>query len=838
MVHDLRCVLRKRARPIRSSFDSDPERQAAGKRHSFSEAANAFVARSHALPLVLIVEDTHWADSGTLELIDFLAKAAAELRIMIVLTHREPIAGDNADVPVAMADLARNGAHAVKLERLSREDVFELVSTAPRQTALRAHEIERIADLSNGNPLFAEQLLREALEGGPEGDAGGVTIPSTLHDLITDRLRLLEPDERAVLLLASAVGRRFRPSLLATASPLHADVTTAVLERACALQLLEVKTSEPLTYGFYHALVREAIYREIPAAAAPAIHASLARAWEVLGRNGRTYSDIAHHWAAAGDFAKADEYYTMAGDAAMGLYAYTDAQRFYERALRYAHGGSLRRAILLARIAEAQYTIGALEEALVSLQEAFDIQRSEGSEAEAIRMLERIVIVQSRNYDTMSGVRVAESALDGLTTSVLPEARFGLLVTTAGLALSVGDAINAEVLLERASTARSAADPTLASAFHDVRARLNASRGRYGEAMSDFETSVRLARTVDGGDALIRVLTNAADVRALLGAFGDAVDLWTESYALARERHLGWRIPFCALGCASVLLTMGEVSRALEYVESAMRYDFDCRAVRVRAVEVGIPLGMLTGRDDIVERCDDPEIVERVFRSRDAFRVASLAAGYIPLLFQRERAGDARELLARATDVLRTGDESPALYVLLARHGSPGIVARARAALDGAALRSRDHVAHAFLPLFDAITKRRQRRVRASKERAALAAGRFEKLGLRYWQAIALEVAEQERRAIALLRGMGAVREALRIERSLASDRGSHLSRLTPREEQIAVLVREGMTNRQISTAFGISQHTVESHLKSIFNRLGIRSRWQISATAAGLQTE
>jgi DNA-binding CsgD family transcriptional regulator/tetratricopeptide (TPR) repeat protein len=462
------------------------------------------------------------------------------------------------------------------------------------------------------------------------------------------------------------------------------------------------------------------------------------------------------------------------------------------------------------------------------LQQAFDIYRAEGLEVEAIRVLERIVIVQSRNYDTEGGVRIAERALDSLDRGASSQAVFGLLITTAGLELSLGNVQHAKQLLDRAEACATVPGGIIGSGFHDVRARLHASRGQYPAALADFEASIRIARDIDGGDALIRVLTNAADLYALLGRTSEAVDLWAESFTLARARHLSWRIPFTAFGCAGVLIGLGDLQRALEYVEAAMRYDFESRAVRVRAAEVGIPLGMLLEREDIVERCDDSEILERVFASRDASRLASLAAAYVPLLMQRGATADAKALIGRAAGVLRSGDESPALYLHLARYASLGDLTDARKALENAARRSSDHVANAFLPMFDAITNRRQRRFRAAKEQAALAERRFGTLGLRYWQAVALELGDQERKATTLFRTIGAGWEVKRLEKVLT--KSSPISQMTPRENEVAELVRAGMTNRQISDRLRISEHTVESHLKSIFNRLGIRSRWQISA--------
>jgi ATP/maltotriose-dependent transcriptional regulator MalT len=449
-----------------------------------------------------------------------------------------------------------------------------------------------------------------------------------------------------------------------------------------------------------------------------------------------------------------------------------------------------------------------------------------------MRVLERIILIQSRNYETEAGVKAAERALDELALDLDSRVVFGLLVTTAGLQLSLGREVQAERLLKRAQSAAATDEDRLDSAFYDVRARLRGCHGEYADAMADFAESIRIARAMHGGDAAVRVLTNAADLYATLGRTEEALHLWTEAHDLSRVRHLGWRVPFTAFGLAGVLLNMGELARATGYVELALRYDSTARAVRVRAAEVGIPLGMLVGRVDIVTRCDDAEIVERVFSSHDAARLVSLAAAYIPLLLERGAVADAKSLLKRAAGMLASGDEPPMLYVLVAQHAALGGLAEARSALVKAAGRSAEHVANALLPLFDAVVSRRRRRIAASHEGAIRAAAMFRRSGMRLWEAMSVELAG-DARAVSFYKSMGAVREVTRLEAQTSPQMPAQ-GQLTPREAEVAVLVRENMSNREISDTLGITQHTVESHLKSIFNRLGIRSRWQIDRVLSG----
>jgi tetratricopeptide (TPR) repeat protein len=697
---------------IRAKLDADPDRYDDAKRQAFRDAAEAFTDVSGTAPLVLIIEDSHWADTGTLELLDYVASLAADHRIMLITTLREPASALPVAVARAVARLERQGAHAMRIVALSRADVVEMMSRGSGDTPLLPAEVDQIVEFADGNPLFVEQLTRDTIE-QRLGGSPGTPIPSTLRDLVTDRLRLLSTGEREVLLLASAIGRRFDPRLLVATGSLSEPETIAVLKRACELQLLAVKPEDPVVYGFYHSLVREAVYREIPPSRARAIHRLVALAWERLGANDRTFADLAYQWSAAEDFAKASEYNAAAGDAALRLFAYADALRFYERARDFDKTGGVRSAVLNERIAAAQYTIGSLEEALHSLRRAFEYYSGANLDEHAMRVLERIILIQSRNYDTEAGVKVAERALDGLAHDLESRVAFGLLVTTAGLQLSLGREVHAERLLRRAESAAATDADILDSAFYDVRARLRGCHGEYTDAIADFAESIRIARATDGGDAVVRVLTNAADLYATLGRTEEALQLWTEAHDLSRVNHLGWRVPFTAFGLARVLLNMGELARATGYVESALRYDSAARAVRVRAAEVGIPLGMLVGRVDIVTRCDDVEIVERVFSSHDAARLVSLAAAYIPLLLERGAVAEAKSLLKRAAGMLASGDEPPMLYVLVAQHAALGGLAEARSALVNAAGRSPEHVANALLLLFDAVVGRRRRRIAA-----------------------------------------------------------------------------------------------------------------------------
>ena len=161
----------------------------------------------------------------------------------------------------------------------------------------------------------------------------GVQIPEAVHKTVRRRMGLLDRAQRAVIMRASVIGRRFDLSILIAAAPYAEATLQSALDRACRLHLLVADESVSGRFAFRHALIRDAVYAEFVGSATRPLHRRIARALErSLVAGAATLEDLAYHAWAGGDARRAVRYNELAGDNAAAVHAQSDARTYYGRA--------------------------------------------------------------------------------------------------------------------------------------------------------------------------------------------------------------------------------------------------------------------------------------------------------------------------------------------------------------------------------------------------------------------------------------------------------------------------------------------------------------------------
>ncbi|WP_331461035.1 ATP-binding protein [Micromonospora tarapacensis] len=294
----------------------------------FDLVAQLFGRLAAAQPLVLVIEDLHWADRSTRDLIGFLVRAARTGRLLLVCTYRTDELHRGHPLRPFLAELDRDrGVDRIELARLDRDGTGAvLAGLLGAEPGARA--VDDIHDRTQGNPLFIEEL---AAAGSPIGCAA---LPDTLRDLLLARVdRLPEPAQR-VLRIAAAGGNRLAHPLLAEVAGLPEPELDDALRAAVTAQLLVADPDGD--YEFQHALVREAVHDELLPGEHARLHARFAAAVEAqphLVAAGRAPAEIAHHWYAAHDHPRALVTARVAACAAGDRYAYAEQSRLLERVL-------------------------------------------------------------------------------------------------------------------------------------------------------------------------------------------------------------------------------------------------------------------------------------------------------------------------------------------------------------------------------------------------------------------------------------------------------------------------------------------------------------------------
>jgi DNA-binding CsgD family transcriptional regulator len=279
-------------------------------------------------PVVLVVEDAHWADRSTLDLLIFLIRMARQERLLVLATYRSDELHSQHPLRTALAELDRSWhLEHLELARFTQAELAALLGNIlghPPPPAM----VQRIFTRSQGNAFLAEELLTAAASSQP-----GQALPRRLQDMLLARLTALTADTRQVLRVAATVGRPTEHQLLAAASQLPEARLVGAVREAVDRQLL---IADQDTYSFRHILLREAVYGELLPGERRLLHAAVAQALTQdpdpsALRN--TSAELAHHWDVVGDHPRALTASITAARAAAEAYGFSEAHQHYERAL-------------------------------------------------------------------------------------------------------------------------------------------------------------------------------------------------------------------------------------------------------------------------------------------------------------------------------------------------------------------------------------------------------------------------------------------------------------------------------------------------------------------------
>ena len=345
-------------------------------------------------PLVLLIEDGHWADTPTLLLLRHLARAATEARVLVLATFRDTEADVPAELADTLADLRRaEGIVRLRLDGLSKPEIAEFVRRAAGDELSVPVELsDSLSDVTEGNPFLLCELWRTLVETGSVAfDGGAVRLLRPLHEIATpesvrevasQRLARLEPQTRDLLELAAVAGPEFELATLRHADPSGFEQLDA-LEPAVASGMIEELPAQTLAYRFTHELVRRALYDRLSAVRRAQLHLRIGEALEAAeaAPSGRSIAGLAHHFAAAapiGDAGRALEYNLLAAAAASAALDHDEAASRLRTALQFAPPEDARRAEILLELGAALFGAGRSVDSIQAFREAAGIARERG----------------------------------------------------------------------------------------------------------------------------------------------------------------------------------------------------------------------------------------------------------------------------------------------------------------------------------------------------------------------------------------------------------------------------------------------------------------------------
>ncbi|HEY7732541.1 MAG TPA: AAA family ATPase [Gaiellaceae bacterium] len=336
-----------RVRRLPDPVSGDPDTE----RHRFQTAVNDLLTGASArVPILLVLEDLHWADGPTLALLRHLVRVS-EARLLLLATFRDTDAEMPGELSDALVDLRRSeDVVRFRLEGLTDDDIADLVAQAAGgHRSAGTHDLARtIGALTAGNPFLVCELWRtlvetEAIELDEEGirltrSLDELGTPDSVREVVSRRLARLEPTTADLLELAAVAGGEFGFDVLRAAARLPDADLRAALDEAVASGMLEEVNATKLGFRFTHELVRRALYDRLGGLRRAELHARVGEALEqVYARDvNRVLAGLAHHLAAAAPFgntARAVDYTVRAAQAARAALAYDDAAALLRTAL-------------------------------------------------------------------------------------------------------------------------------------------------------------------------------------------------------------------------------------------------------------------------------------------------------------------------------------------------------------------------------------------------------------------------------------------------------------------------------------------------------------------------
>jgi len=857
-----------------------------GGREQLFEAVYRVLARlAERAPVLLIVEDVHWIDRSSRDLLAFLARNARRDPIGLLVTYRPDALHKGHPLRPFLAELEQSGrAKRVELESLARREVAEQLQAIAGHVP-DGRVIERIFRRSEGNPFFAEELLAATQSGSGQ-------LPASLRETLLLRVERLSAVTREVLQAAAVAGRSVDHRLLADVVGVEQRQLVGALREATDRHVLMPGVGE-MTYAFRHALLREAVYDDALAAERLRLHRAIA---ETLTAH-REYAgpaaaaELAHHWQAAGEDSAALAASLPAADEAERMHAYGEALGHLERALalwdlvdapEQASGASraelLLRASQLADFAgDAGRGLELAEEARAAIDERAEPRRAAAAEVRIGRSMH----FAGRNADALEHLAAARR----LVPREPPSLQYAEVLAAEGRVLALnGRMREARDLLEKAiPIARSLDAPAVESAALCNLAFAYSNLGARERAIAAGREAIRIAEASGSPEDISRAYITGSQAIDNAGRTEEALALGMAGISVAdrlgMSRSTGDQLRQQAAWRLQRIGRLAEAERVLAPALENATTSFNIAASHGFAGRLAVERGELDLAQNQLE-----EAWELMRRSGGSQLIGPANAALVLLDIRRgdlhrarQRAAEGLERAAAAPGDLRYNAE---VFWLAARVEAemaerarlpgdedtlPACEAAAVAALDAIERAATEVPGDGAAPeavAFLALARAELTRLRGEHDAVAwnAAAECFRAIGevypaayadYRAAEALALSGASRSQTAVPLKAAYAVavevgsppfLEEVVRLARRTGVSLGDRVEEragatatelgLSNRELEVLRLLSEGRTNREIGERLFITTKTASAHVSHILMKLGVANRAEAAAAA------
>ncbi|MCI0847217.1 MAG: AAA family ATPase [Chloroflexi bacterium] len=642
------------------------------------DAVTSFLKRAAAdEPILLVLDDIHWADEPSLLLLQFLARQIDDSRLMIVLTSREAEAAGSPAVTETLAQLSRLPAFRRHvLSGLAIGDVRRFFQVEAGQDP-DADLVQSLHAHTEGNPFFLAEVIRlMASQGGTgEDGAGALGLPQGVRDVIGQRLRRLSDQCNTALTTASVVGREFDFRMLGIVmEDVSETELLALVDEALEAHLIEEAPGQGDRYVFPHALVQQTLLESLSSSRKVRLHARIGEVLETLygGQPENHAAELAHHFSEAAPVLGTDKmvrYALMAGEKALAAFAHEEAMGYFTQGLEAkkitvdddSPALDAETAALLFGAGQAQAST-LRRGAAHNLTRAFDYYSGVGDAVKAVEVAE---FPMAPGVGRLRVTGLISRALELLPPDSLEAAR---LLSRYGWALGqeVGDYDKAMAALNQAlAIAQEQGDQVLEMSTRANSAEVNFFNLRHQEVLDDGPKMRELGRQVENPQAEVAYRISAIMAAYALGQKEDFDRLLDSSVELAAETRDQTLLTGTLFVNSALAFTKGQWSLVRDLTDRGL------------AAMPAYPPLLLT-RAMCEYECGDRvlggeylgRLLETARRSRQGtgLEFASVAQG-IPLIAEITGSMEHLEAAARASNALLSFPSATPFLTQLARSG-------------------------------------------------------------------------------------------------------------------------------------------------------------------------
>jgi len=865
-----------------TALSANPEQE---KRRIFLALLQTLKELAQRGPLIVVLEDLHWSDSTSLEFLLLLARRISSQPILLLMTYRADETTPELTHFLAELDRGRLGTE-FSLEHMSAQEVDAMLRTILNvDSPISTEFLDTIFPLTEGNPFFIEEILKALISGGDIFCVDGtwdrkeidqLRIPRTIQDAVQRRTQQLDERTLKALTLASVMGRRFDFRLLQELLDVNETDLMAMLKQLIAAQLVVEESANH--FVFRHALTREAIYTTLLLRERQALHRQVGEATERMYAASMDphLADLSYHYYTAAEWEKALHYSQQAGERARRLYSQREAIVYYSRALVAArHLNTVVDTELLSARGHAYLILGDFRSALDDFEQALKIaQEQQDGQAEWRSLTDHGIFWTGRNYErTGEFYRQAEELARKLNEPKL----IAISLNNVGNWFFVsGQAVQALKYHRQAlEYFESEQDEPGMAQTHSLIGMANLHHGDQIAAYEEYRHAIQLSRKLDDKHELIHALIGGCHANydetdfippqspmesqqmalealelarqvgwasleafaewdialglAQCGSFGDALVHAKAMFRIAMEIEDPQRIAGAHYALGYSYLLMLQASLAIQNLEAgltvakefgsswmigntttelAMAYILNKQSGRARALLDSVPL-QETGQHTRAER--------RMLWAKGN------------LFLAENKPAEALQIAEHLLDSKRSAEQTQPIPALSRLKGDALLALKqfkkAERSLQAAKQGAADRQALPMLWQIHAqlgwLYKAQKNSSESEREFAS---------ARQVIHTLAENILDETLRAGFLQEALGRLPKArILSKRQLEAEK---FGGLTSREQEVARLVSQGKSNREIAEVLVLSERTVENHVGNILTKLGFDSRAQIAVWA------